>query len=197
VGADEIPDAILGTGLQPEAFFKAAVGFVSGNDQILFNGRACYLPIRSLLFVHGSDIGNYESCPQHGFLNGIPDSVAGIVEYHGHPAAGFEHSVVFREATLHQVLIFRQALFLGLVHNSFGRGIGAHPMPGLHKEVKVSIVNVLAEGRIGEDVIDSGVGDVEFGGGAGGKRHTIRTSVSLSKSLLYQPIYSVLEVVCR
>ena len=83
------------------------------------------------------------------------------MEHHGHPAAGLEHAVVFLEAPLHQMLVLGQALLLELVDDGFGRGVGEDPMPGLHQEVQVGVVDVLAEGRVGEDVVDGIVGKTE------------------------------------
>ena len=62
VSADEVPDAVFGSGFEFETFLKAAVGFVGGNDQVLLDGTCCVTwLIGSLLFVQRPDISHDET----------------------------------------------------------------------------------------------------------------------------------------
>ncbi len=113
-------------------------------------------------------MGHHEAGGLHALLDGVPDGVPGVVKDHRHPAPGLEHPAILLEAALHQLLVFGQALLLGFVHDRLGRGVGAHAVPGLHEEVEVGVVDVLAEGGIGEDVVNRFVGNIQSSGGAGG-----------------------------
>ena len=75
VGADEIPCAVFGPGLQPETVLQSAVRLVGGDHQILLDCGARDLLVRSLLLVEGADVGDHEASRQHGLLDSIPDGV--------------------------------------------------------------------------------------------------------------------------
>ena len=66
--------------------------------------------------------------------------------------------MILGEAALHQVLVFRQGLVLEAVDDGLRSGVGEDPVPGLDQEVQVGVKNVLAEGGVGEDVVDAIVG---------------------------------------
>ena len=105
VGADEVPDAILGTGCQLEPRFEPVVGLVGGDDQVLLDCRAGHLTIGALPLVEGAHVRDHKTSGEHRLLDGVPDGVAGVMEHHGHPAARLENPAVFREAALHRVQI--------------------------------------------------------------------------------------------
>ena len=171
MGADEVPDALLGAGCQLEARLQAVVGLVGGDHQILLDGGAGHLPVGALPLVEGAHVGDHEAGAEDRLLDGVPDGVAGVVEHHGHPAARLEDAAVLLEAALHRVQIVGQRLALGAVDNRLRCGGGADAMPGLDQVVEVGVVDVLAEGRVGEYVVDSVVGDVERPAIAGGGRN--------------------------
>ena len=79
----------------------------------------------------------------------------------GNPAAGPEDAAILLEAALHQALIFGQSLLLKAIDDGFRRSVGQHAVPGLDQEVQIGVVDVLAERRIGEDIVDGVVGNAE------------------------------------
>ncbi|MNL29570.1 hypothetical protein D3C87_1512550 [compost metagenome] len=90
-------------------------------------------------------------------MNGVPHRCLAIRKHHRHPAARFQHAVVFGEAALHQVLVVGQRLVLELVDDGFGFGVGGDAVPGLDQKVQVGVVDVFAERRVGEDVVNGAV----------------------------------------
>ncbi len=191
VGADEIPDAVLRPRLQLESVFQPSVGFVCGNDEVLLDGGAGDLAVGPLLFVQRPDIGHDEPRRLHGFLYGVPDGVAGVVENDGHPAPRLEHPAIFPEASPHEILVFGQAFLFEPVHDGFGRGVGYDAMPRLHQKVQIGVVDVFAERRVGEDVVYGSVGKRKTSGCSGreygGCFHRNKAAESLGEPIQLSP----------
>ena len=159
VGADEVPGAVRRAGLQAEAVLQAAVGLVGGDHEILLDSGARDLSVRALLLVEGADVGDHEAGGEHGLLDGVPDGVAGVVEDDGDPAAGLEDTAVRLETALHQALVVGDLLALRAVDDGLGLGARAGAVPGLDDVVQIGVEDVLAEGRVGEHVVDGVVGE--------------------------------------
>ena len=113
------------------------------------------------MLVHGTHVGDDETGSKHGLLNRRPDSVPGVVEDHRDPTPRLENTLILLEAPLHQALVFGQTLLLESVDDGLGRRVGQHSMPGLDQEVEIGVVDVLAERRVGEDVVHRVVGNAE------------------------------------
>ena len=111
-----------------------------------------------MLLVERADIGDHETGGEHSLLDGVPDGIPGVVEDDSDPAAGLEDAAVCLEAALHQALVVGDGLALGAVDDGLGRGSRAGAVPGLDEVVEVGVEDVLAEGRISEDVVDGVVG---------------------------------------
>ena len=84
------------------------------------------------------------------------------MEDHRHPASRLEDPAVFVETALHQALVFGESLFLEFVDDRLGRGVGDYLVPRFDKKVQVGVEDVLAEGRIGEDVVDRIVREIQI-----------------------------------
>ena len=161
MGAEKVPDSLLGAPREREAFLQTVVGLVGGDHQILLDRGAGDLPVGALLLVHGAHVGDDEARGKHRFLNRGPDGVPGVVEDHRDPAARLEDALILLEAPLHQALILGQTLLLEAVDDGLGRCIGQHSVPGLDQEIEIGVVDVLAERRVGEDVVHRVVGNAE------------------------------------
>ena len=129
VGADEVPDALLGAGCQLEARFEPVVGLVRGDHQILLDCGAGHLPVGALLLVEGAHVGHDKTGAEDRLLNGVPDGVAGVMEHHGHPAARLEDAPELGETTLHRVQIVGEVLALGAVDDRLRPAGGADAVP--------------------------------------------------------------------
>ena len=150
-----------------EALLQTAVGLVGGDDEVLLDRGAGHLPIGALLLVQGSHVRHDEARRLHCLLDGVPDGVAAVVEDHRHPAAGLEDAGVLAEHAASGAGS-RPALLLGLVDDRLRLGVRPDAMPGLNEEVEIGVVDVLAEGRVGEDVVDAVVRDAKRGCGPSG-----------------------------
>ena len=169
MGADEVPGAVLGALAEGEARLQPAVRLVGGDHEVLLHRGAGDLPVGALPLVHRAHVGDDEAGREQGFLDRGPDRVAGVVEDDRDPAPRLEHPPVLLEAALHQALVLGQPFALEAVDDGLRRRVGQHPVPGFDQEVEVGVVDVLAEGRIGEDVVDRVVGQPERRGRARGR----------------------------
>ena len=120
--------------------------------------------------VEGAHVRDHKAGGEHRLLDGVPDGVAGVVEHHGHPAARLENAAVFREAALHRVQIVGEVLALGAVDDRLRAAGGADEVPRFDQVVEVGVVDVLAEGRICEHVVDGVVRQVDGTAITGGDR---------------------------
>ena len=116
------------------------------------------MPVAALHLVQRRHFGHHEARLLQGHLNRVPHRRLAVGEHHRHPTPGLEHAVVFGKAALHQVLVLGQRLVLELVDDGFGLGVGGDAMPGLDQKIQVGVVDVLAEGWIGEDIVHRVVG---------------------------------------
>ena len=161
MGAEKVPDSLLGASREREALLQAVVGLVGGDHQILLDRGAGDLPVGALLLVHGAHVGDDEAGGKHGLLNRRPDGVPGVVEDHRDPAPRLENTLILLEAPLHQALVFGQTFLLESVDDGLGRCVGQHAVPGFDQEIEIGVVDVLAERRVGEDVVHRVVGNIE------------------------------------
>ena len=63
--ADKVPDAVLGACGEFEPVFKAAVGFVCGDDEVFINGILIIMHLLiecTLSFIENTNICNNEPC---------------------------------------------------------------------------------------------------------------------------------------
>ena len=72
---------------------------------------------------------------------------------------GFRTAAVRLEAALHEALVVGDVLALGTVDDGLGVGARAGAVPGLDDVVQVGVEDVLAEGWVGEHVVDGVVGE--------------------------------------
>lgn len=154
MGADEIPRAVFGPGLQPETVLQSAVRLVRGDHQVLLDRRARDLPVRALLLVEGTDVCDHEAGGQHGLLDGVPDGALGVVENDRDPPTGLQDAAVRLEASLHQALIVGDSLALRPVDDGLCLAAGADAVPGFDQVVEVGVEYVFAKRRISEHVVD-------------------------------------------
>ena len=167
--AHEVPGGFFGAGMGEEALLEAAGGLVGRDDQVLLGGAGRGdLPVGGLLFVKGAGVGHHEAGRHERLLHRAPDRVVAVVELHRHPPARLERGVVAAEAGAHQLLIVGQGLAFRLVDDRLGAAVGAHAVPGFQQVVQVGVVDVFAEGRVGEDVVNAVVGQGRGRGRLGG-----------------------------
>ena len=111
-----------------------------------------------MLLVESPYVGDHKSRGEHCLLNGVPYGVARVVEDDGDPASGLENPAVLGEAALHQVLIVGDCLSLGAIDYGLGFGAREDSVPRLDEIVEVGVIDVLAEGWVGEYVVNGVVG---------------------------------------
>ena len=152
--AHEVPRGFLGAGVGEEALLKGGRGLVGRDDEILFDELLNGLFVGFLLLIQCPHIGHDKPYPEHGFLDRIPDTILRVVEFDGHPPPRFEHSVDLCECFDHQSLIVSQGSFARLIHHSFRLAPGENLQPGFPEEVQLRVVQVVAERRINEDIVN-------------------------------------------
>ena len=159
MSADEVPYTFLHAGFQLEATFKATVGFVGGDDEILLDGAdSDGLIERALLFVENPYVCHDEPRNLQRFLDGRPDTVARIMKNHGHPASRLENAAILCETAAHEMLVLGKPFLLVGAYNGFRLHIGEAFMEGFHNEVQFCIGQIVTKGRVGEDIVDGIVG---------------------------------------
>ena len=114
-----------------------------------------------LLLVQRPYVGDDEARREHRFLDRVPHGILGVVEDDRHPSAWLEDPAILLEASLHQILVLRQILLLGLVDDRLWLGTRQDAVPRLDEIVEVRVVDVLPERRIGEYVVDGVVRDLD------------------------------------
>ena len=62
--------------------------------------------------------------------------------------------MVFIKATAHQRVVVLKPFVLEVVNDGLRRRVSNDTMPALDQEVEISVKDVLAEGWVGEDVVD-------------------------------------------
>ena len=63
VGADEVPDTFFGAGVELETVFKTAIGFVSRDDEVLFDCTAAGDLLEFLVpLIKSPNISNHKTC---------------------------------------------------------------------------------------------------------------------------------------
>ena len=154
MATDKVPGTFFSTGGELEALFQAAVGFVGGDDEVLFDGACSSLLFEgTLLFVEYPYIRNNETSPDYCFLDGVPNRVLRIMELDGQPPTRPQQAKVLLHAGSHNLQILSDTFVLPVANNPFWGFSCKSSQPSLKKEAELRILDVSSKWRIYKDVI--------------------------------------------